>query len=446
MKKLFTLFALCAMTFVACDSAPEGPGAPSNQNLTLKITSSSIMHFEVAGGAGQITFDLVEETEAQATTRLSPVEPPIPEAKTNADWVSNFIVGDGVIDFVVAENEGKERSASITVKYGNQSAIVMLMQEGLTLPDATFTATHLGGGYYGKMQTRGFNYSVILSDMRPEAPTSKPVGATEYRFDIYSSTSSAFNKTHKVPVGTYRIDHRSSGEPSTIDGSLDWSYLFDAADNQTPYLDATLVVTEESIIADVTLSNGDYHHIEYYGSNAYEDYVYDTYADIYPVSQHTKDVNFNVTGGAITAFYRADWFGLGMDNWYVYMIENKSNFSGQYLSIDFIIPKSNGVSDNYQSIVGEYTIFSEKPTDYSYTIPAGYLRDDGLQIGGWYATCVNAQVDMSTAAPFCGGTVKVENTGGYNYKFTIDSFDDNGNKIQGTFEAVLDATYEQNFD
>ena len=43
-------------------------------------------------------------------------------------------------------------------------------------------------------------------------------------------------------------------------------------------------------------------------------------------------------------------------------------------------------------------------------------------------------------------TIKVENTGGYNYKFTIDSFDDNGNKIQGTFEAVLDATYEQNFD
>ena len=446
MKKLFALAAILALAFTACESGNNGGETPqpsTNANLKLKLTSKSVMEFESIGGNGEITFEFIEEeTRSAAPAEVVPTTP--------AEWLTNFEVKSNSVTFFVEPNDGEERSALITLKYGEQRVMVSVEQSGILIPDVTFNATHVSGTYFGKFITEkgvtAFNYFVILGDMRADHYLSKQDRATEYRFDIYSSTSSAFNKTHKVPVGTYRIDHRSSGEPSTIDGSLDWSYLFDATDNQTPYLDATLVVTEESIIADVTLSNGDYHHIEYYGSNAYEDYVYDTYADIYPVSQHTKDVNFNVTGGAITAFYRADWFGLGMDNWYVYMIENKSNFSGQYLSIDFIIPKSNGVSDNYQSIVGEYTIFSEKPTDYSYTIPAGYLRDDGLQIGGWYATCVNAQVDMSTAAPFCGGTVKVENTGGYNYKFTIDSFDDNGNKIQGTFEAVLDATYEQNFD
>ena len=53
---------------------------------------------------------------------------------------------------------------------------------------------------------------------------------------------------------------------------------------------------------------------------------------------------------------------------------------------------------------------------------------------------------MSKAAPLRGGTVKVENTGGNNYKVTVESFDDNGNKIQGTFEAVLGDYDNQNCD
>lgn len=86
MKKLFTLIALCAMVFVACDNTDEGPtGGTSNQNLQLKLASESVMRFGVEGGQGQIKFDLVEaETEAQAT-RNSPVPAPIPEATAKAD-------------------------------------------------------------------------------------------------------------------------------------------------------------------------------------------------------------------------------------------------------------------------------------------------------------------------------------------------------------------------
>ena len=78
-------------------------------------------------------------------------------------------------------------------------------------------------------------------------------------------------------------------------------------------------------------------------------------------------------------------------------------------------------------------VYFFEPTDTA----TGRLRDDSLQLYAWYLYCVGGQVDMSKAAPLRGGTVKVENTGGNNYKVTVDSFDDNGNKIQGTFEAVL---------
>ncbi len=435
MKKLFLLFALCAFTLAACETATTSEEAPKGK---LTLTSKSVMNFEIAGGAGEITYAFVEEeTRANKVTAITVV-----------DWITDVTVGNNKITFNVAANEGKERSATIKVEYGQDSFQVMIEQDGLVLPDVTFNATHLGGGYYGKLQTRGFNYSVILSDMRPEHPTSKPAGATEYRFDIYSSVSSAFNKQHKVPVGTYKFDRAKSGEPGTINGDADWTYLFDAYDTMTPYRDATLVVTEESIIADVTFSDGTYHRVEYYGSNEYEDYTELTYADVYPVSQHTSDINFNVTDGEISAFYRADWFGIGMDNWFLYMLEDKSKSTRVYLQIDLIVPKSStgGYDNCNEAIVGEYSIFSEKPSNYSYTIPAGHFRDDSIQIGGWYATCVGAEIDLSTAAPFCGGTVKVENTGGSDYKITVDSYDDRGNKIQGTFEAVLGYVYDQNCD
>ncbi|MBR4046556.1 MAG: hypothetical protein IKK05_06610 [Alistipes sp.] len=40
------------------------------------------------------------------------------------------------------------------------------------------------------------------------------------------------------------------------------------------------------------------------------------------------------------------------------------------------------------------------------------------------------------AAPMKGGSVKVEKSEN-GYLLTIDSIDDNGNKIQGTFEAAV---------
>ena len=123
---------------------------------------------------------------------------------------------------------------------------------------------------------------------------SKQAGATEYRFNIYSNVSSAFNTTHRVPVGTYKMDHQSTGNPGTIDGHKDQSYLLSANDTDTPYADATMVVTEDSIIVDVTFFSGETHHVEYHGSTTYEPYIEGTFADVYPVSQYTSDITFDV--------------------------------------------------------------------------------------------------------------------------------------------------------
>ncbi|MBO5882571.1 MAG: BACON domain-containing protein [Alistipes sp.] len=430
MKKILSLIALVAVALTACETQQTGnKPAEVDPNLKIKLTSQSVMDFEAAGGEGVITYEFEDLTRAN-----------VAEAATAVDWIQNLTSAEeGKVTFTVAAYDGEEeRSATVKVSYGEYSFQVMVKQKGMKHADVTFNATHLGGTYWGKyINTKGFNYFVILGDMQADHYQSKQDGATEYRFDIYSDTASSFNSTHRIPVGTYKLDHARSGNPGTIDGFKDNSYLFTPAYTTTAFADATLVVTEDSIIADVTFFDGSVHHIEYHGSTVMEDYIQNTYADVYPVSQYTSDININVTNGRINARYRGDHLGVGYDVWFIDMVAETNPYNGAYIILDLIVPKELGGFANLDGIVGEYKFHDENTTDYAYTIPVGRLRDDSLQLHAWYLWCVQSQVDMSQAAPMTSGTVKVTKNGSNDYTFEIDSTDDNGNRIVGTFQGTI---------
>ncbi len=429
MKKLFSLIALAALLFVSCES--NEPASQIDANLKIKLTSQSVMNFEAAGGQGVITY----EFEKLDATRAN-----VAEAATAVNWIENLTsTQEGKVTFNVAAYDGEEeRSATIKVSYGEYSFQVMVKQKGMKHADVTFNATHLGGTYWGKyINTKGFNYFIILGDMRADHYQSKQDGATEYRFDLYSDTASSFNSTHRVPVGTYKLDHTRSGNPGTIDGYRDNSYLFTPSYTTTAFTDATVVVTEDSIIADVTFFDGSVHHIEYHGSTVMEDYIQNTYADVYPVSQYTEDINIDVTNGRINARYRGDHLGTGYDVWFIDMVAETNPYNGAYIIFDLIVPKELGGYENLDGIVGEYKFHDENTTDYAYTIPVGRLRDDSLQLHAWYLWCIQSQVDMSQAAPMTSGTVKVTKNAYNDYTFEIDSTDDNGNRIVGTFQGTI---------
>ena len=424
MKRLSLIFALCALLFAACEPAKE----VIKGKLTL--TSQSVMNFEAAGGAGEITYAFVEdETRANNVTAAAVV-----------DWITDLKVGNNKVTFNVAENGGEERNATIKVECGADSFQVMIMQAGAAAVDVNFTATHVGGTFYGKYivtggQTEGFNYFVILSDTQPEATTSIPAYATEYRFDIYAGESSEFNREVHIPVGTYTIDHSRSMRIGTIDAYQNCSYVYNANGVSSAFKAGTLTVTENSIVADVTLMNGEVHHVEYNGAPIMEDYSLPTYADIYPVSQYTDTLSFDVTGGYMYAYYRGDWFGTGHDVWFMHMIEHKNGFSGVYLIFNFIVPKSVGGFSNTEGYLGEYTL-SDPTKSLDYTFPAGRLRDDCQQLNAWYMYCVNGQIDMSQAAPIVDGTIKVEKIDG-DTVITVDGKDDAGNDVKGTFRGEV---------
>ena len=451
MKKLLALLALCGLIFTACENSgeeqtdqteqPELTEQPeqNNANLTLNITSPSngILMIPSIGGMGEIEYTLTEvETLSTANANIT--------ATADADWISNISIESSKIVLTIDQNDDAERRCYVTIKYKQQTKIVVVKQDGYTLPDVSFKATHLNGTYWGKFPTTtGFNYLVILGDMTCPHYLTKEAHATEYRFNIYSDVSSAFNSTHRIPVGTYKIDHSSSGRPGTIDGDKDESYYFSANDTDVRFVDAVMVVTENSIIVDAVLAGGETHHVEYHGSLKYEGYTEGTFADIHPVSAYTSDISFNITGGYIDAYFRGDHYGTGCNVWFMQLIEEKHpHHNGVYIVLDLIVPKSEGGVNDLDIIDGEYPIFSKKPENCEYTIPNGLLRDDCLQMHAWYLTCVNGQVNMSTAAPLTSGSVKVTKDG-TNFLFEIDSTDDNGNKLCGTFSGSLSDWQDQ---
>ncbi|MBO7313475.1 MAG: hypothetical protein J6U48_04530, partial [Alistipes sp.] len=147
----------------------------------------------------------------------------------------------------------------------------------------------------------------------------------------------------------------------------------------------------------------------------------------------------------INARYRGDHLGVGYDVWFIDMVAETNPYNGVYIIFDLIVPKDGGFA-NLDGIVGEYKFHDENTTDYAYTIPVGRLRDDSLQLHAWYLWCAQSQVDMSQAAPMTSGTVKVTKNGANDYTFEIDSTDDNGNRIVGTFQGTIldysDQSYE----
>ena len=438
MKKFFSLIALVAVALTSCEPVSTETPGEVDANLKIKLTSQSVMSFDATGGEGTITYEFEELTRAN-----------IAEAATAVAWIENLTSSEeGKVTFRVAANDGKEeRSATIKVSYGEHSFMVMVKQAGLQTADVNFTATHLNGTYWGKYPTtKGFNYLIILSDQQSIHYLTKAAGSTEYRFNIYSDVSSAFNTTHRVPVGTYTLDHQSTGNPGTIDGHKDQSYLLSANDTDTPYQSATMVVTEDSIIVDVTFFSGETHHVEYHGSTTYEPYIEGTFADVYPVSQYTSDITFDVKGGRMNLYYRGDHYGKDCDVWMIELIQQVNPYSGVYMIFDLLIPKGLGGTDNFDSIVGDYKFHDANTTSYEYTIPVGRLRDDCLQMHAWYLWCVQSQVDMSQAAPMTSGSVKVTANGTQDYTFTIDSTDDNGNRIIGSFQGTLLNAYDQKYE
>lgn len=458
MKRVFALFTLFAMLLVACESGgddtkPAGnPGGEqgkpedANKEYVLSLATKSVMEFEAEGGKGEIGYTLTEETRAHETPDMDiPTEGVVTgdsaaekttgqeESKVkvacDADWITDIVVAE-VITFNVLPNEEGERETMVVVSYEDQKFQVLVRQLGDTpAVDVEFRATHLNGTYFGKLETYTYNYFIILSDTGLPGMNISVDGGTQYRFDLYSDVTSAFEPVDYVPEGVYVFGEYT---PGTIDAAQ--SCYISANGDEMAFASAKLTVTENKIVAEVRMMNGKIHHVTYEGSLAL-DYTEPTASDI-KASALTADAAFDVKGGSIMAYYRGDFYGKGADVWFLHMIADRATFSGTYLMMDLMVDKSQGGYDNKEGFVGEYTVLNHTMEDFAGTFAPGCLRDDRTQLHTWYMNCVGGVIDTSNGAPFVDGKITVAKEG-EEYILTMDGVDDIGNKIQGSFRGKV---------
>ena len=98
--------------------------APAPKTPKFELVSAAEMEFDWKQALGTIEFNLE-----------NPIEGISVAATANQNWVSKFNVKDNTIEFVVAENSGDARTATITATYGVFSFTVTVKQSEYVAPD-----------------------------------------------------------------------------------------------------------------------------------------------------------------------------------------------------------------------------------------------------------------------------------------------------------------------
>ena len=440
MKRLFSIVALLAVAlFVAgCEEKP----APEVNNYKLQLTSKAQMEFDEEGGVGQITYTLAEVDDA--ATRLSPA-PVLPTAVCEAEWVTITNIDNGVIDFEVAAQSVEERRQTVIfVSYGDQNFSVGIHQ-GLDASDfeVVFNAEYLCGTYNGRMNTLGYNYFIILSDMKAPTASNHYYGCKQYRLDLFSDVTSGFDYTEcAIPAGTYTFDGRSTGAPGTLrsSGSKYVEVSATGAIIETSIIDAKIIIKEGSIDARIRLQDGKWHRVTYSGELVTGGY--DMPPIERPYSRMTEDFNFTHDTGFLHAYYRGDYYGLGCDVWYVDMCQTVMPMNGTYFMLMLMVDRAKG-GYKEDAFLGEYTVAPADGTgaDLYNTYVAGELHD-GHPTNSWCGRCEKSQIINTWGGPLMGGKITIERDGDM-YLVKYDCVDDNGYKIVGTFRCGMDGYINQ---
>lgn len=285
-----------------------------------------------------------------------------------------------------------------------------------------FVAPYFACEYYsaGEMGTPANNYWIILSDdeaCNPNAPASY---ATYIALDLYSAL-----EQDSLPLGTYTFDADDSG----ADGVLGYYYSYamvmgdGAPASWYGFSDGTVTVSEGKIYAELTREdNGGTVTVTYEGDLTFggSSEGGDT-GDSTPVE---GDIEFDITGAGIHAYYYGDWYGVGADLWWVTVFEDDANKSGIYLQFELL------VDPTYDDYRGTYTALNDESTSYFATFVPGEISNGSLS-GTWYAEVDGGNIS-GAYAPIVDGTVEVVFNGDGSKTVVLDCVDDLGNKITGT--------------
>ena len=411
LKHLFTLLAMAAI-MVACSEKVDEP----NSGLTPEIiVSQDSIWLDSDEGIYELEYTIKNPS---ASLKL--------DAKSNVDWANIVEVKDEVVSFVVTKNsEPSERRGTIYLTYGQAKAEVKIYQH--VRVDVNFEAKTTDGSLFTHCNNEAgvHSYRVVLSKEGVNDDGSFKHGAKYYCFDLCAKEVVSKEDTEAtIPNGTYTLS--MTGELS--DRAINYMYSYYAVgDNyyqeEVAFANAEVVVEDGRIVANVSLANGENHRVEYNGSLVIPVYNANVTGGL---STLTGDHSFDIEDGVFVGAFVGDLMYNGCNTCQVYMYEyldyNTGEERGDQFQIDLQLPAGS------RDIEGTYT----HGTTAGHFIP-GSAEDLGgqyMQQNSWYMTA--GYVDF---APLVRGTIKVEKESDTVYIFTIDTVDDRGNAIKGTFRG-----------
>lgn len=399
MRKLFSLFAIASLLFVACDNGGNDSTVP-----TIKLTSADIIEMGAEGGDAEILYTLANGNTDEITV------------SEDAAWLDTE-AKDGKVVVTIEANTAAAREAKITLKYYNSSAAVTVKQQGNTSSeyDVEFVAKRFEGIYFGTEYSSTPNYYVIISDCGAASNGSPKANGTYYFFDMYHKNR-ADEACPILPNGNYTYDTTNSYTNLTFCES--WYAVMDANGEYAKtsgFANASVSVTDNKFEAIVELKSGEKHHILFEGK------LQTTIGHI--LSTFTEDTEFAVEDANITATLYGDTTESGQQNWLVEAVKGNDLFIVECFNSSTTSPD------------GLYQIFDIESSDYANRYLPGMLGSEGL-VGSWYAKLTNNSIKGDVWAPLTDGVIRVASEGN-NLTIELGCKDDAGNNITGAVSGAV---------
>ena len=284
---------------------------------------------------------------------------------------------------------------------------------------------HAMANYMGDYYNPGVadNFMVVLSDLGWDEDGWELPNAAYYVFDLYTEV---VDGELAIPYGTYALDMTDSCEPNTLSASssryilLDnegWDYVAEAY-----FVAGSVTVDANGIFAELEDFEGAIHKVAYKGTVTnivdFSDEFGGGGDEI--LSTLWEDWYCNFSDCSLEYTWYGDYYGVGYDNWLLYIFPNGE--VGDGLQLDLI---SNTVG-SYE-LSGEYVISKSQE---KFTAYPGY-ENGGYMEGSWY---FNA--DYSQYAPLVDGDIYIANNGDTTFTIEVDAYDDAGNNIYGSWTGV----------
>ena len=129
-RVLFSTIALFALLFASCEALTSPEETPTVEGK-FRVVSSTLIEMPAEGGNAEIEYVIDTAVEGAVLT-----------ATSASEWITDIEVGEKVVFFVDTNTDIAERLGSITLRYGNATALVGVEQKGRAVSgDATFAVT-----------------------------------------------------------------------------------------------------------------------------------------------------------------------------------------------------------------------------------------------------------------------------------------------------------------